>query len=117
MRNFGAVSALLAVLSTAAADEKPPRVVEAPRAVIYRSPQKPSFTSWVGAWVMPNGDLMVSCTRATGPLTGRPPTPPEIRKRLDVPLGPGYDMNGLDLRNVYLRSSDGGKTWTETAAE
>ena len=36
------------------------------RRTIYHSPQKPGFTSWVGAWTMPDGSLMVSFTQATG---------------------------------------------------
>src|SRR4051812_46988712 len=35
------------------------------RATIYHSPQKPGFTSWVSAWTMPDGDLMVCFTQAT----------------------------------------------------
>src|SRR4051812_37216141 len=30
------------------------------RQTIYHAPQKPGFTSWVGAWTMPDGSLMVS---------------------------------------------------------
>lgn len=89
------------------------------RRAIYHSPQTPGFTSWVGAWSMPGGDLMVSFTQATGPAEGRPAAPEEVRRRLSWPPPghPGYDMTGLDLRNVHLRSSDGGTTWTQVSAD
>ena len=88
--------------------------IEHQRQTIYHSPQKPGFTSWVGAWTMPDGSLMVSFTQATGPVEGRPQAPKEVQQKLNWPPEghPGYDMTGLDLRNVHLRSTDAGKTWT-----
>jgi hypothetical protein len=93
--------------------------VEHQRQTIYRSPQQPGFTSWVGAWTMSGGDLMVSFTQATGPVAGRPRAPAEVQHRLSWPPPghPGYDMTGLDLRNVHLRSSDAGATWREASAD
>jgi len=89
------------------------------RRTIYHSPQTPGFTSWVGAWTMPDGDLMVSFTQATGPVTGRPQAPADVRRKLNWPPDgqPGYDMTGLDLRNVHLRSNDGGNTWLQVSAD
>jgi len=89
------------------------------RQTIHRSPQQPGFTSWVGAWRMPDGDLMVSFTQATGPVTGRPQAPAEVQRRLSWPPPghPGYDMTGLDLRNVHLRSADAGATWRQVSAD
>lgn len=89
------------------------------RKTIYHSPQKPGFTSWVGAWTMPEGDLMVSFTQARGPVEGRKAAPKEVQQKLAWPPEghPGYDMTGLDLRNVHLRSSDAGKTWKEVSAD
>lgn len=94
-------------------------VTDHQRNTIYHSPQKPGFTSWVGAWTMPDGSLMISFTQATGPAEGRPQAPKEIQQRLAwPPTGqPGYDMTGLDLRNVYIRSTDGGKTWQPASAD
>ena len=93
--------------------------IEHQRQTVYHSPQKPGFTSWVGAWVMPDGSLMVSFTQATGPVDGRPQAPQEVRQRLTWPpvREPGYDMTGLDLRNVHLRSHDAGKTWQPVSAD
>jgi hypothetical protein len=68
---------------------------------------------------MPDGSLMVSLTQATGPIDGRPQAPKDVRKKLDwPPTGmPGYDMTGLDMRNVHLRSTDSGKTWEQVSAD
>jgi hypothetical protein len=88
--------------------------------VIYHSPQSPGFTSWVGAWTMPDNSVMVTFTQATGPVDGRPSAPLEIQRRLDWPPpkhSTNYDMTGLDLRNVHLRSSDAGKTWQQVSAD
>ena len=93
--------------------------VDHQRQTIYHSPQTPGFTSWVGAWTMPDGDLMVSFTQATGPIEGRPQALKDVQHRLTWPPAghPGYDMTGTDLRNVYLRSSDGGKAWKQVSAD
>jgi hypothetical protein len=93
--------------------------VESRRETVYRSPQKPGFTSWVGAWTMPNGDLMICFTQATGPLRDRKRAPLDVQKRLNWPPAgaPQYDMTGLELKNVHLRSSDGGKAWKQVSAD
>jgi hypothetical protein len=93
--------------------------VEHQRARIYHSPQSPGFTCWCGAWLMPDGGLMVSFTQATGPVEGRKSAPPEIQKRLGWPPPgrPAYDMTGLDLRNVHLRSADAGRNWKQVSAD
>ena len=93
--------------------------VDHQRTKIYHSPQTPGFTSWCGAWLMPNGDLMVSFTQATGPVEGRKPAPPEVQHRLGWPPPgrPGYDMTGLDMRNVHLRSMDAGQNWKEVSGD
>lgn len=93
--------------------------VEHQRHTIYHSPQSPGFTSWCGAWIMPDGDMMVCFTQATGPVEGRPQASPEIQHRLGWPPDghPDYDMTGLDLRNVHLRSKDAGGTWTQVSAD
>lgn len=85
------------------------------RQTIYHSPQKPGYTCWVGAWIMPDGDLMTCFTQATGPIEGRPKAPKEVMDLLS--WYPQYDMTGLDLVNVHLRSSDAGKTWQQVSAD
>ncbi len=120
------VSALLTVLSVAScsavgvcADDAQFSAVEYARRTIYHSPQTPGFTSWAGAWTMPDGSLMVSFTQATGLVDGRRRAPKEVQHRLSWPPRgrPGYDMTGLDLRNVHLRSADTGKTWKKVSAD
>ena len=84
-------------------------VIEHQRQTVYHSPQTPGYTCWVGVWIMPDGDLMTCFTQATGPIEGRPKAPKEVMDLLSwYPL---YDMTGLDMHNVQLRSSDAGKTW------
>ena len=121
--SMSAVFMVLAVTSCAGldvrADEAQFSAVEHTRQTIYHSPQKPGFTSWAGAWTMPDGSLMVCCTQATGPVNGRPRAPKEVQHQLSWPPRgrPGYDMTGLDLRNVHLRSTDAGKTWKKVSAD
>lgn len=94
-------------------------VTDYKRQTIYHSPQKPGFTCWVGAWTMPDGSIMTSFTQATGPIDGRTSAPREILEQLEWPPGgdAGFDMTGLDLRNVHLRSSDAGTTWSVVSAD
>lgn len=89
--------------------------VDHQRTTIYHSAQTPGYTCWVGAWTMPKGDLMVAFTEATGPVEGRPRAPKDVMERLS--WYPQYDMTGLDLHNVHLRSSDQGKTWRKVSAD
>lgn len=93
--------------------------IEHQRRVIYRSPQAPGFTSWVGAWTMPDDSIMVCFTQATGPIEGRPLAPEEVQRQLDWPPPgqPLYDMTGLELRNVHLRSTDSGLSWEKVSAD
>ena len=68
---------------------------------------------------MPDDALMVSFTLATGPVEGRPQAPKEVQHKLTWPPAghPGYDMTGLEMRNVHLRSTDGGLTWEQVSAD
>ncbi len=93
--------------------------VDHSRKTIYHSPQRPGFTCWTGCWLMPDGSLMVCFTQATGPVEGRQGAPKGILHRLSWPPKgrPRYDMTGLDLRNVHLRSTDGGATWKRVSAD
>jgi hypothetical protein len=109
--------ALYALVATASAVEF--SAVKHQRQTIYHPSQKPGFASWCGSWTMPDGSLMVSFTQATGPVEGRPQAPKEVQHRLTWPPPghPGYDMTGLDLRNVHLRSTDAGGTWQQVSAD
>ena len=112
-----AVFSMVALVATVRADDF--SAVEHQRQTIYHSPQDPGFTSWLGAWTMPDGSLMVSFTQATGPVEGRPQAPKEVQHKLTWPPPghPGYDMTGLDLHNVHLRSTGAGKTWQHASAD
>lgn len=90
------------------------------RFFIYHSPQYPGYTCWCGLWNMPDGSVMASFTQATGPVFGRPHGTPEALKRLSWPPeghGDVYDMTGLDMENVHLRSTDFGRTWAKVSSD
>src|ERR1043166_1957412 len=80
------------------------KAVDHARKTIYHSPQKPGFTRWVGAWIMPDGNLMTCFTQATGAPKDQTPAPKDVQERLNWPPkeAPGYDMTGLELKNVHL---------------
>ncbi|MBS0664307.1 MAG: exo-alpha-sialidase [Verrucomicrobia bacterium] len=109
-----AVCALLAVLATAAGAVEV-TAIDARHTTLYHSPEHPGYTCWTGAWLMPDGDVMVAFTQATGPRHGRMQAPPELLRQMSWTAE--YDMTGLDLRNVHLRSHDGGRTWTQVSAD
>ncbi len=90
------------------------------RRTIYHSPQTPGYTSWVGAWQMPDKALMVSFKQATGPLTGREHASANLLEQLGrvgkfMRDDPKRDFTGLQLANIYMRSVDGGTTWEKVA--
>ena len=96
------------------------------RGFVYHSPQYPGFTSWCGLWTMPDDSVMCSLTQATGPFHGRQKAPAEVRTRLAWPPSHGaeftdtdeaYDMTGLRLENLHLRSTDCGDTWEHVASD
>src|SRR3954466_12270669 len=73
------------------------------RTTIYHSPQKPGYTCWVGAWIMPDQSLMVTFKQATGPVKGRERAPKEILEANRwLRASPQRDFTGLKLANVYL---------------
>lgn len=84
------VLALFALAGPAAANDF--SAAEYQRQTVYHSPQKPGYTCWVGAWIMPDGDLMTCFTQATGPVDGRPQAPKEVMDLLS--WYPKYDMTG-----------------------
>jgi len=114
-----AALAAAGAIEPAGAQDQSVTAVEHARRTIYHSPQTPGFTCWTGTWLMPDGSLMVCFTQATGPVEGRPRVPEEIGRKLAWPPHgrPHYDMTGLDLRNVHLRSFDGGETWEQVSAD
>jgi hypothetical protein len=84
------------------------------RKTIYHSPQKPGYTCWVGAWMMPDKSVMIGFTQATGPVKGRSQAPAELWKKLGM-SDRGWDFTGLNRTQIYLRSTDEGLHWTKTA--
>jgi hypothetical protein len=66
---------------------------------------------------MPDQSLMVTFKQATGPLEGRSRSIELLKQMGSDAKDPQRDFTGLTLANIYLRSTDGGKTWTKTAEE
>jgi len=97
------------------------------REFVYHSPQYPGYTCWTGLYPMPDESVMCCFTQATGPFTGRPKAPESVRKTLDWPppgdqgefgdTGEMYDMTGLDMQNIHLRSYDLARTWKYVAGD
>jgi hypothetical protein len=86
------------------------------RKTIYHSPQTPGYTSWVGAWTLPGGDLMTAFVQATGEVdpARRERAPAAVLGAFARPANdPAYDFWGLSLSVQYLRSSDDGANWDE----
>jgi dienelactone hydrolase len=106
-----------AVAAQAVRETKEPRGIDFKRRTIYHSPQTPGYTCWVGAWQMPDKSLMVTFKQATGPLSGRPRSTELLKKLGADTKDPQRDFTGLELANVYLRSTDGGETWMKTAED
>jgi hypothetical protein len=105
--------------------------------MIYHSPEKPGYTSWVGLWQMPGGRLQCSFEQRTGP-KDRPVSTTVVleskdqgqtwaRVAGDIPRGGGRGMAVLkdgtlvcprwagdpNAAGCVERSTDGGKTWPE----
>jgi hypothetical protein len=110
---------LPSVVALAEAAEKNIEATNYQRRTIYHSPQTPGYTCWAYVWPMPDESLMVTFTQATGPLEGRKRAPGEILRHMpNAQLkNPAYDFTGLKLENVFLHSTDGGKTWEKAGSE
>jgi len=68
---------------------------------IYRSPQEPSFVSWVNLWKELDGTLKCAFTEASGDPAHWPPTC-------------NFNTPGIDYYTKTLVSRDGGQNWTDT---
>jgi hypothetical protein len=87
------------------------------RTTIYESRDQPGYTSWVGAWSMPDDSLMVGFVEAQGNVK-RASSPPSVIHAFGAAhWDPRYDFWGLSLTARYLRSDDGGRTWRLVRSE
>ena len=68
---------------------------------IYKSPQEPSFVSWVNLWQEADGTLKCAFIEATGDPAFWPPTY-------------NFSSPGIDYYIKTLLSRDNGATWTDT---
>jgi len=112
-------AALVATTSLAGGAPMQLQAQDVERFTIYHSPQTPGYTCWVSSWVMPDGTLRVAFHQATGPFTGRPRGVKEVLEGLNWPPPglPQYDMTGTTQEVITVQSTDGGKTWSQFAAE
>lgn len=95
-------------------------ITEHTRRTLYHSPQSPGYTCWANIWLSSDGSLTTTFTQATGAIgVWRPRAPKAVLNRMPKANQEiaGYDMTGLTLENVFLRSDDSGKTWRKIAAE
>jgi hypothetical protein len=84
------------------------------QATIYRSPQSPGYTSFVGAWIMPDSSLITAFVQATGELdpTKRERAPESVQRVLGpAHRGIEFDFWGLRTEVKFLQSMDGGASW------
>ncbi len=85
------------------------------RTVVRKPPSPPGHEAWTGAWTMPDGSLMVAFTEVEGPasINDRTPAPESLKVRLGTDeLPENRDFLGLRSSIRYLRSTDGGKTFS-----
>lgn len=112
----GVAAILLLLPDGARADEF--TADEHQRQTVYHSPQKPGFTSWVGAWLMPDGSVMTSFTQATSPLKDLRAAPKDVQEKLNGPPkgSPGYEMTGTRTSVDSFQSCMNGVTGEAEAA-
>lgn len=84
--------------------------------VIYHPPENPGFAAWVQLW-RGSGERELRCMFTER----RTPKTPTTRPKLDVHryetigLPVGYDFSPLINETVFMKSTDEGATWTQTA--
>jgi BNR repeat-like domain len=87
------------------------------RRTIYHSPETPGYTCWLGALELPDKSLAITFTQDTGPTNRTARGSDAIRKQFYPHLEkPARDATGLNKSNLFLHSTDEGKTWQETGS-
>lgn len=90
------------------------------RRTLYHSAKTPGYTCWSGLWRAADRSLNVTFVEARGPVDGwRPRAPASVLRRMPKANQeiPGYDMTGVAMENVTLRSTDQGRTWRKVHVE
>ena len=108
-------------------------VLDFQQQTIYRSPETPGYTEWVGLWQMPNGTIQANCVQFTGPADNPVVTYPRIDSfdggqswshTTDCVRMGGRGLAVLpdgtlvrpqrqgDAPGYVQRSTDGGQSWT-----
>ena len=98
-----------------AAPEVPVRAVEFESREIYRSRQRPGYTSWVSFFPGENGHWYLACEEVTRP--ERPLSQCTSRQWYGMGLPVGYDKSQYQMEAVVLESRDDMETWQEISRE
>lgn len=82
---------------------------------VYRSAQRPSYTSWVSFFPGERGQWYLTCEEVTRPAQPLPRLSPARWYEFGLPNG--YDKSSLRMEMVILESSDRMKTWKVISRE
>lgn len=82
---------------------------------IYRSAQRPGYTSWVSFFPGPQGKWYLTCEEVTRPDHPLPGATPQQFHEMSLPRG--YDKSRLRMEIVLLESTDGLRTWKEVSRQ
>jgi hypothetical protein len=113
----GLIGAILLVagLAPMVAAAEPRAVAEGfKESVIYHPPENPGFAAWVQLWREPRGDLMVKFIERRTPKVPRPQVI-DVHKWETLGLPAVYNFSNLDTEQIYMRSTDGAKSWQEVS--
>ena len=106
-RSCGLLAAMRLPRTAAEADAA--RATDFESRFVYRSAQRPSYTSWVSFFPGEHGQWYLTCEEVTRP---RKPLPRLSRQRwYEFGLPNGYDKSPLQMEMVILESTDQMKTW------
>ncbi|MCC7261402.1 MAG: exo-alpha-sialidase [Candidatus Latescibacteria bacterium] len=82
---------------------------------IYRSAQRPGYTSWVSFFPGPQGKWYLTCEEVTRPDQPLPGATYQQFHEMSLPRG--YDKSPLCMEIVLLESAEGLQTWKELSRQ
>src|SRR5262245_44701926 len=82
---------------------------------VYRSSQRPSYTSWVSFFPGERNQWYLTCEEVTRPERPLPRLSPQRWYEFGLPNG--YDKSSLKMEMVILESRDQMKTWKVVSRE
>lgn len=81
MQSMGILAALLAINEECSSAQLKVEATDHVQRDLYHSPETPGYTSWVGLWQLPNGNLRLDFTQLTGPKEKPISTVPVLESR------------------------------------